>query len=161
MRTEQEVSKRLEDRCTRCNTGMCPPSIRRCCKCRAHWFHSYCATPFLNAAGHTSLLCRGCSWYEKPAAARRCEVGASGPHSRPRSSVVVTGSHRVVASVLRGFYRGTPVVFSSTKLIHEFGVSPSICSSGRALGPRCWSLCRTVTSWETLVCGLTDRYSRW
>lgn len=54
--------------------------------------------------------------------ARRCEVGASGPHSRPRSSVVVTGSHRVVASVFRGFYRGTPVVFSSTKLIHEFGV---------------------------------------
>ena len=53
---------------------------------------------------------------------RRCEVGASGPHSRPRSSVVVTGSHRVVASVFGGFYRGTPVVFSSTKLIHEFGV---------------------------------------
>ena len=93
---------------------------------------------------------------------RRCEVGASGPHSRPRSSVVVTGSHRVVASVFRGFYRGTPVVFSSTKLIHEFGVHlRSSISSGRAVCPRCWSLCQTVTSWRTLVCGLTDRYSRW
>ena len=57
-------------------------------------------------------------------------MGASGPHSRPRSSVVVTGSHRVVASVFRGFYRGTPVVFSSTKLIHEFGAH-LIISSGR------------------------------
>ena len=75
--------------------------------------------------------------------ARRCEVGASGPHSRPRSSVVVTGSHRVVASVLRGFYRGTPVVFSSTKLIHEFGVHlravqrdvPCAPAVGRCVGP--------------------------
>ena len=75
--------------------------------------------------------------------ARRCEVGASGPHSRPRSSVVVTGSHRVVASVFRGFYRGTPVVFSSTKLIHEFGVHlravqrdvPCAPAVGRCVGP--------------------------
>ena len=62
--------ERLEDRCTRCGTGMCPPSIRRCCKCHQHWFHSYCASLFLNAAGHTSLLCAGCSWFIQPKATR-------------------------------------------------------------------------------------------
>ena len=52
--------QRMESQCSICRVGMCPPSIKRCPRCKIHWVHRYCVPLGLNHSGGTNYFCSGC-----------------------------------------------------------------------------------------------------